>query len=624
MKCWKNWALCLFLGMGPWLAKGEPLILPTTKKPADVIIYGATPGGMAAAIGAARQGLDVALVEPTDRLGGLLTSGLSYTDFRTFESLGGIFLEFTHRVVRWYEQEYGPDSRQVQDSWHGIFAEPRVNLKVWEQWLSEYPNLQVYRGLSLETVKLRNLGGGRQAIGSVSLVATRQDDRQEWHAGAYIDATYEGDLLAMAGEPFHVGRESRSQYGESKAGDEKGQADGQVQGYNLRLVLTTNAANRIPVSMPENYRREDFEDVLEHFRNGRLKTVFSASRDGIYRAHLPRLPNGKADVNDTPHAPVRLSMPDINDDYPNGDAATRRAIHQRHVDYNVGLLYFLQNDAAMPEAIRKEAAEWGLCRDEFEESAHLPPKLYIREARRLVGQHVFTENDTRLAPGDYRAIHRKDAIAITDYPHNCHGTGRSGTRFQGHNTGELYQQAPPAQIPYGVLVPSKTDNLLVAVAVSSSHVGFCALRLEPTWTALGHAAGIAAALAVRKQVPVRDIPLKELQHQLIREKALLIYLADVPPRDPDFEAAQWWGLQGGWHGLLDPAKDRLPPARHLTGQYSTAHPGHAAGLDLPLEDSLRDRWQSIGASGSPHGHSSAKTRRDWIRSAYQRAFPSQP
>lgn len=574
----------------------------------DVCVYGATPGGIAAAVSAAKGGLRVTLIEPTNRIGGLVTNGLSYTDFRTFESLSGFFWEFARRVEQHYVKTYGANSEQVKASWRGTHGEPKVNLLIFEQMLAEQ-KVRVIKGHSLQSVNTSDWQSGRRQI-TTATFRTAAGATVTLAARMFIDGSYEGDLMAMAGESYHVGRESRAQYSEPLAGDPQGQADGQVQGYNFRFVMTKDPANKVMPQAPAGYKRDDFVGVLPHFTSGRLKKVFDDGRAGIYRAHLPLLPNGKADVNDTPHAPVRLSMPDINDAYPDGDAATRQRIYQQHLYYNVGLLYFLQNDPAVPEAIRADARAWGWCKDEFTEHGHLPPQLYIREARRMVGQYVFTGNDTKQAEGDARTLLHADSIAMGDYIHNCHGTGRTGTRFNGENTGEFFASISPYQIPYGVIVPQKTTNLLVPVACSASHFGFSALRLEPIWASLGQAAGWAASLALRESNSVQNVKVTWLQARLHADRSATIYVSDVAPDAPDFAAVQWFALRGGLHGL---AANNQSQAEFITGQYSKAHPGHAAQLGQPLDTALRARWQKI--TPLPDA-AKPLTRREWIRSAY--------
>jgi hypothetical protein len=188
----------------------------------------------------------------------------------------------------------------------------------------------------------------------------------------YVDGSYEGDLMAMAGESYHVGREARAQYGEPMAGDERGQADGQVQGYNYRFIMTQVETNRIMPTAPAGYQRENFVGVLTHFDSGRLRKVFSDGHDGIYRAHIPLLPNGKTDVNDTPHAPVRLSMPDVNDAYPDGDAAMRQAIVVMHFDYNVGRI--LRPGPTLSNSVRRHSA---------------PKNRESARSRRMLGQSLW-------------------------------------------------------------------------------------------------------------------------------------------------------------------------------------------------------------------------------------------
>jgi hypothetical protein len=305
-------------------------------------------------------------------------------------------------------------------------------------------------------------------------------------------------------------------------------------------------------------------------------------------------------------------------------AQSRERIFAEHLAWNVGLLYFVQNDKAMPERLRTEAREWGFCKDEFPETNHLPAQLYVREARRMSGARVYTENDSAHAPGDARAVLLRDAIAMGDYGPNCHGTAHEGSAFGGKHAGEFYKPVAPYQVPYGVLVPADVDNLLVAGAVSSSHVGFCSLRLEPIWMSLGEAAGHAAHLAKTKYRPVQHVDVAALQAQLHRAGAATIYMSDVPPGHADFAAVQWWGTAGGFHGLAPtPPPDQLR-GKQIIGQYFEAFPGHAAELDKPLDAELRAKWQQLAAElalpadGLPKADGST-TRGAWLRAAWKSA-----
>ena len=602
-------------------AKGFPTAQAHTKHGnmlrTDVLVYGATPAGIAAAISAGRCGHDVILVEPTGRIGGMTTNGLSHADFRTFEGLSGTYLELCRRVHTHYVDTYGPDSPQARDCVRGVFAEPKVNLHVFQAMLDETPSVRVRDGLRLESVEL-TAGNTDDAVRIAAGEFSGNESSLRVAASVYIDATYEGDLMAAAGVPYRVGREGRSDYGESLAPES---ADGAVQGYNFRLIVTRDQDNRVPPERPPGYRREDYLAVLPLLAEEKIATVFCDQQGGIYKAHLPALPNAKHDVNDVSRGLVRLSLPDANDAWPDGDAAARRRIFAEHLRHNVGLLYFLQHDDEVPDHVRREARAWGWCRDEFTENGHLPEQLYVREARRMEGQYVFTEHDTRCAADDARGALQRDAIAIGDYALNCHGTGHEGPRYGGRHTGEFYRAAAPYPIPYGVIVPKNVRNLLVPVAVSASHVGFCALRLEPIWASLGQASGFAASIAIETDEPVQDVSVAHLQQRIRDAGGALIYTSDVLPDSPDFAAVQWWGCLGGLHGLSPRLKTPGQRGERLFSQYFAAYPGHAVELDRPLDEALQRRWLDLVATADipKEAVSSAETRGEFIRQAFQHA-----
>ncbi len=593
----------------PAAESGEPAVL----------VYGATPGGIAAALAAAQAGQTVLLIEPTARIGGLVTSGLSHTDFHSFESLSGAFLDFAQRVEAHYAKTYGKDSQQVKDCFRGAFAEPRVNLLVFEKMLAEHKGIAVRTQLTLAAVAMRK---GSEVSRIESATFTGANGKVVTVAArVFIDATYEGDLMAKAGVPWRAGRESRGEYDESLAPEK---ADGQLQAYNFRFIATREAANRVPPVAPPGFRREDFLPVLAHLASGKIKKVFAWGFEpgGMMKAHTPALPNGKYDINDVSRGLVRLSLPGKNLGWPDGDAATRQPIFAEHLRDNVGLLYFLQNDEAVPAKFRDEARERGWCRDEFTETGGLPPQLYVREARRMVGARIYTQRDSEHAPGDARAVLHRDAIAMGDYGNNCHGTGREGTRFDGQHTGEFYNPVPPYQIPYGTLLPRSVTNLLVPVACSSSHVGFCALRLEPIWMSLGQAAGQAAAMAVKENLPLQRVNVPALQRNLHADKSATIYVSDVPPGHVDVAAVQWWGTAGGLHGLAPMPAKPGERGKNIHGQYFEANPGHTAELAQPLDVALAERWRRLAAGvGVRTGRlptADGKVKRgDWIRAAWE-------
>ncbi len=588
-----------------------PLVAPAengTGVHVDVCVYGATPGGIAAAVAAAKSGREVLLLESTARIGGLVTSGLTHSDFHSFESLTGAFLDLSRRVKAHYAETYGPDSEQVEASFEGTFAEPKVNLLAFEQMLAEQEKVSLRPRVTLAEVRTE---GGRIASASFD---TPSAPLTVW-AKIYVDATYEGDLMAMAGVDYHVGREGRDAYGESLAPD---QEDGELQGYNFRFCATNDPDNRVPIAAPEGYRREDFLGLLPLLESGQIDSVFGYPSRCIVKAHEPPSPNGKYDINDVSRGLVRLSLPGHNLGWPEGDAETRRAIFNEHLRHNVGLLHFLANDEAVPARFREPAAEWGWCRDEFTETGHLPPQLYVREARRMIGRHVYVQQDSEHAPDDARAKHFADAIAMGDYGNNCHGTRHEGPLVGGTHGGEFYNPVPPYQIPYGVLLPKTIENLLVPVAVSSSHIGFCALRLEPIWMSLGQAAGHAAALAVETGRAPQAVDLGELQSRLHRDRSATIYVSDVLPGHPLFEAVQWWGTAGGLHGLEPMPEKPGQRGERIHGQYFRANPGHEAKLDAALENDLRLRWRNLAQQlGVPaDAVADASTRGGFVQAAF--------
>ncbi|MCX7872673.1 MAG: FAD-dependent oxidoreductase [Verrucomicrobiae bacterium] len=556
----------------------------------DVLVYSATPAGIASAISAAKSGCSVLLIEPTKQIGGLMTSGLSHPDFRTFEGLSGLYWEFARNVENYYAKTYGRNSTQVRDCFRGVSAEPRVNLLVFEQMLDKYPKIKIRREFALKFVNT-TMAQNHKRITSV-VFTDPKGKIVTVKAKIFIDASYEGDLMAMSGTPWRAGRESKNRYNESLAQDN---ADDQLQGYNFRFIMTNVETNRVMPQPPPGYRREDFIDILPILESGKIKSVFTYgfSTDGIFKAQIPRLPNGKYDINDVSHGVVRLSLPGLNKGWIGGDPQARKKIFNEHLYYQLGLLYFLQNDTAVSEKLRRDAREWGFCKDEFDNYNHLPPQLYVREARRMIGMYIYTQQDSEQAEDDARAVLHRDSIAVGDYGHNCHGTGHDGPRIGGKHTGEFYNQTPPYQIPYGVIVPFEVENLLVPVAVSASHVGFCAIRYEYIWMSLGQAAGHVAALATRRNITVQKIDVFELQKRLHRDRLATIYLSDVPPDSPDFIIAQWWGTIGGFHGLAPaPAKPGICGAL-ITGQYYEAFPNHSADLEKILDKSLAERWRKL-------------------------------
>lgn len=251
-----------------------------------VLVYGGTPAGIAAAVAAAREGAEVDLIEPCGFVGGMMTNGLSHPDFRTFEGLSGLYLEFTRRVEAHYAAKFGADSAQVGDSWHGTHGEPKVNRAVLEAMLEE-------AGVKVMT-KARLIGVKLERGRIIGMQAVSDTGESTHRADVFVDGSYEGDLMAAAGVGFRVGREARQTFGESLA---PAVADEAVQAYNFRLTMTRDPLLRVPVPEPPGYRSEDFLELLPILKEGRVKSVFGGEKGGIYKEQTPPLPNGKRDIN---------------------------------------------------------------------------------------------------------------------------------------------------------------------------------------------------------------------------------------------------------------------------------------------------------------------------------------
>lgn len=470
----------------------------------EVIVVGATPGGIAAAVAAARGGHSVALFEPSAHVGGVVSGGLTATDYGDKRTIGGLAREFFDRVLQHYTDEYGAESEQAKASNQGFWFEPHVGEQVFREWLESAGKVELFLYHTLLTVEL---DGDRVAR------LEFRDERartQRWVAGdVFVDALYEGDLMALAGVPYRVGREGAHEFDEPHAGaragepEPEGTADLLVQAYNYRLCLTNDPQNRVAVPQPRGYRREDYVTV-EAFLKASPRATFAQQV-----VSMVPMPNGKTDTNNGV-AWQSTDYPGANHAYPGATSTHRKEIAAEHRGYVLGLLYFLQNDPAVPDAAREEAREWGLAADEFPDSGHWPRQLYVRESRRMVGAHVFTEQDA--ATDRFK----DDSIGLGSYAMDSHAVRLlpqpDGTQ---RKAGELWVAVDPYEIPYGVLVPREVGNLLVAVCVSATHVGYCTLRMEPVYIVMGQACGEAAAVALETGKAVRDIDVAMLQQRLV-------------------------------------------------------------------------------------------------------------
>ena len=538
---------------------------------ADVLVFGESAPGVAAAVRAAREGLTTLLVTQDEHFGGVLASlGAIETHYTGVRA--PLLEEFRSGIVRHYRDTYGEDSEQYRQCVYlepgnpMMTFEPSAALKVAKEMV-EAENITVlhrYHPAAVEldrrrvrAVRLRALEAGK------SDKPAEPDEDILVEADTFIDASYTGDLAAVAGVPYRVGRESRREHDEPHAGKlftrwipgrfpidaaegrlnllpkfttmgllagSTGEGDDEIQDYSYRLCLSDDPDNRVLPGKPEGYDREAYlaitlppEETWQkpyalHHRF--LTKTLQEMVEGDHLFHGHALPNGKRSWNAT-------NFTGAGKAYPDGDTQTRRAIEQRHLEHALGILYFLQNDETVPEAVREQALEWGLAKDEFTDNANVPTHLYVREARRIWGRATFTEHDALLAPRSERTPVHADSVAVTDFPLDslaCTPERRPGTACDGQFF--LQEQTRPAQVPYGVMLPERLDNLLVSVCCSVTHVAWGTVRQTPTLIQLAEAAGYAAALAKETRAQVADISVDALQRRLAENGHMLSFFND--------------------------------------------------------------------------------------------------
>jgi hypothetical protein len=590
----------------------------------DVVVYGATPAGIAASLNAAQLGAKVALIEESNHIGGLTSGGLSFTDFRTFEAVQGTFREFMNRVVAYYTSIYGPESQQVKDCYRGAYYEPKVAKLIFEQMLLEQPNIQVFTNYRLKNTKKK---GNRLA--EANFVSTNEQKQLMTKATVFIDATYEGDLIAEAGCAYRLGRESKEEFGERYAGkvfmeDGKflagstGVGDNEIQNYNFRICMTKDPANTIPVPKPTNYVRDAYLPVLEEIKSGKIRQF------NLNLVTIRSIPNNKADVNDRHFASLSLALWGESHTWPEGSPEHRKILYDKHKNHSLGLIYFVQNDREIPAAIQNEAKVWGLPKDEYTYNENFTPALYVREGRRLVGNYIFKEQDTQQAPNSLRAPLQANSIAVGDYGLNSHGTGKRTAFHPTIRDGQFSAAFSnvPHQIPYGVIVPKMIDGLLAPVPISATHVGYSALRMEPIWTALGQAAGVAAALAIKQKVQLRNVKVHQIQEILHEKGAITIYFSDVLPGSAFFKAAQYFGQKGFF--VKVPTIDTVHFEDHLKfiqGQFTAAFPHHYVYPNQKMSEGLTNHWLKIigmEANKNEKVRFSNMTRGEFLNELYQK------
>jgi hypothetical protein len=546
----------------------------------DVVVYGGTPGGIAAAVTAARLGHTTALVEYHAHLGGMAASGLGKSDVEHREAIGGLWREFVTRIHRHYVDTYGPEHPNVELCRDGYYYEPSVAEKTFDVMVAEEPLITVFRRARLGAARRNG-----NVVGAIAILDSSNGNERWLRGKAFIDASYEGDLAAAAGAKYRLGRESRAEFNELHAGvvymdyetraflaGSTGEGDRRVPAYTYRLCLTKDPANAAPILRPPpGYDRQAYIGYLDDWRAGRFAPP-RETRDGVgYYAptfntvvralSMADLPNGKLDVNMNPR-PLGFPFAEENYAYPEGDWIAREEIADRLRNLTLGLLWFLQTDAEIPKEHRALARQFHLAKDEFTTSGNFPWQLYVREARRIIGEYTLSERDLTLAPESERTPIHSDAIAAGEYPIDSfpvrkREAGRD-VALEGYIL-MLDRFTRPYQIPYRIIVPERVDGLLVPVAASTTHVAFSSIRLEPTWMALGQAAATAADLSIQGGIPARAIDTNQLQRALLAQGQVLTYFEDIDRSDPAFAAMQYFGTKGFFINYRADSKAPLDP-----------------------------------------------------------------
>lgn len=538
----------------------NPSTQSSTQPVYDIVVYGGTSAGVMAAVQARRMGKSVVLVGPDKHLGGLTSGGLGFTDTGNKAVIGGLAREFYHRVWQHYQKpeawkwqkssEYGNRGQGTpavdQERRTMWIFEPHVAENIFEEFVHEH-DIPVFRDewLDRESGVLRE----SEAESSQARIAgIRMLSGNVYRGRMFLDATYEGDLMATAGVDYHVGREANSVYGEKWNGiqtgvyhhrhhfqvlntkispyvdpenpdsgllprihgdspGEYGEGDHRIQAYCFRFCASDHPENRVPFPKPEGYDPSQYELLVR---------IFDAGWREVFHKFDP-VPNRKTDTNN--HGPMSTDNIGYNYDYPEADYERRREIIREHETYQKGWLYFIANDPRVPREMQERMRRWGLARDEFVDNGNWPHQIYVREARRMIGLFVMTENEL------LKRRPTPDSVGMGSYTIDSHNVQRYvAPDGSVQNEGDIGVGLPgPYEIAYGCLVPKRgqADNLLVPVCVSSSHIAFGSIRMEPVFMILGQSAATAAVLALDADIVVQDVPYTELKERLLKDGQIL-------------------------------------------------------------------------------------------------------
>lgn len=537
---------------------------------ADLVVYGSSPAAVTAAIKATDMGLKPIIVAPAQHIGGLSVSGLGFTDSGNTSAIGGLARDFYRRVYQAYQKpeawqwqklsdfkEGGQGTKAINHEEKTMWTfEPHIAEQVFIDWMAER-KVEVRRGEFLDREK-----GVAKKDGRIVSIATLSGNV---YSGKYfIDATYEGDLMAAAGVPYRVGREDCAEFGEHWNGNQvgvlhhrhhfrdwkispykvpgdpssglcaevdadgpgvRGKGDKRVQAYCYRLCMTDDPRNRIPFSKPEGYDPARYTLLARCYAKGYDETFWK----------FDRIANHKTDTNN--HGPMNADWLGGSYEWPEATYARREELAKAHRDYQMGLYYFLANDPSIPEKVRTEMSKWGLAKDEFVENGGWPYEIYIREGRRMVGEYTMTEHDCLGDPRHPAQGKAYGSIGMGSYSLDSHNVRRYVTA-EGYvqNEGDIgVKPKTPYGVDYGSIVPRKADceNLLVPVALSATHTAFGSIRMEPVFMLLGESAATAAAFAAKDGRAVQDVDYGALSARLRADGQILDLSVDAVAFSPD-------------------------------------------------------------------------------------------
>ena len=542
-----------------------------TQYAADVVVYGGTSAGIAAAIQTARLGKTVLLIEPTNRLGGLTTGGLGQTDIGNKQVIGGIAREFYRQIKAYYDDpahwvwqsksDYkdGGQTRSASNEKAMWTFEPSAALKVFHQMLED-PNISIVYNQRLN--RTTGVGKDGKAISTITM-----ETGENYRGKMYIDASYEGDLMAAAGVSYTVGRESNAVYGESLNGVQaqpygktlkgtlshnsvhhnfidgvdpyivkgdstsgllpfiseggpgiEGSGDKGIQAYCFRMTLTNHPENRIPFQKPEDYNALDYELLFRNYEaaTGPIEAMYSYG-DRLVPWINSAMPNRKTDTNN--QKGFSTDFIGQNWDYPEASYAERERIAARHRSYQQGLMWTLAYHPRIPEKVRDKVSQWGTCKDEYERADGWQQQLYIREARRMLSTHVMTQKNCE----GIETVN--DPIGMAAYGMDSHHIKRYvNSRGFVANEGNVEASVrSPFPISYRSIVPKKEEcsNLVVPVCLSASHIAFGSIRMEPVFMILGQSSAIIACMGLDDARAVQDLDYTRLRNVLVDNDQIL-------------------------------------------------------------------------------------------------------